>query len=194
MNRSKLAASIKLRLNRPNLEDAAISEFIETTEGELNRLLRDHPRNRWRALWPSLGVSEAVWDRIPIPEDLSSLITLRIDDGAPLEQYPVTITPAVGYHDLGVEYQVFPALGVGQRAKVDYVAFLPPLVASTDTNWVSAHFADIYLYGCLKEAAQWLKDDERFQTWQAEYARRVGELQLQGWNQNIAAAPRMKSV
>ncbi len=56
-------------------------------------------------------------------------------------------------------------------------------------RWISAYYPDLYLYGALKEAAVYLKDDQRLALWQGEFLRRLDGVQAQGWNQNISTVP-----
>lgn len=185
MNRSELDAAVKSFLNRPNLGETELSVMVSSVEGELNRALRDHPRNQRRA---SFAMQESD-GTLPLPVDVASLVTLRNADMVRYDQYPPAVVPDLGFIERGDCLQVYPVPEVGDMFYLDYTSFLRPMVEPADTNWVSTYYSDVYLYGCLKEAAVFLKDTEKFQLWQTEFLRRVEGVRLQGWNQNVADSP-----
>ena len=53
------------------------------------------------------------------------------------------------------------------------------------TNWLTDYAPNALLYRCLLEAAPFLKNDERIQTWQNLYAAELGALDTEDL-QNIA--------
>ena len=199
MNRGQLVEAVKSYLNRPNLPEVDVATMIASVEGELNRELRDHPRNMRRTEY-TIPTTNAAGDPytedtpiLPLPMDMASLVSL-FTDTTRYEQYPPTVTPSQGYVERGDCLQVYPTPSRGTTFYMDYVAFLAPLQAAADTNWVSDYFSDLYLYGVLKEAAVFLKDDQRLALWQQEFLRRLDGVRRQGWNQNIGATPRVRSA
>jgi hypothetical protein len=194
MNRGEIVALVKEYLNRPNLSTTSVSSMIAAVEGELNRALREHPRNRRRTTYTQ-PAGNAI---LPLPTDLAQLITLRTGR-VTLRQFPDDARAQAeawqnSYIARGDCAELFPAPASDTEFALDYVAFLRPLQGDADFNWVSTYYADLYLYGALKEAAVFLKDDQRLQAWQAEFLRRLDGVQAQGWNQNIATAPRVALV
>lgn len=190
MNRGEIITTVRDYLNRPNLSTTSLASMIAAVEGELNRALREHPRNRRRTTYTQAAGNEI----LPLPMDLAQLVTLRTGN-VTLRQFPddardAAIANQNAYIVRGDCVELFPAPASDTEFALDYVAFLRPLAADADTNWVSLYFSDLYLYGVLKEAAVYLKDDQRLQLWQAEFLRRVDGVMAQGWNQNIATAPR----
>jgi hypothetical protein len=190
MNKSELVAVVKTYLNRPNMPTADVSLLIGIIEGEFNKELREHPRNVKRGSLPmpdDTGI-------LPLPDDVAGILRV-FDDGGLYEQYPVSITldnDRRGYHNRGSVLEVFPRPEAGHTVRLDYHAYLDPLDGDGDTNWLSRFHGDIYLYGVLKEAAVYVKDDARLALWRREFDRRLAELKRQGWNQNIAASPRVR--
>ena len=196
MNKAELVAAVKLYANRPNLDDKEVNLLIQTVEGELNKELREHPRNVKRASVP-MPENNGI---LPLPDDMAGLIRVFDDDGV-YEQYPVVAAPGTedcssyndrGYINRGTVLELFPHPETGAIVYADYHAYLDPLVGSTDVNWLSIYHGDVYLYGCLREIAVYVKDDARLKAWRGEFDRRVDALRQQGWNQNFAAASRVR--
>jgi hypothetical protein len=193
MNRTELVAAARSYLNRPNLPAADIATMIGAVEGELNRLLREHPRNIRRTSFTLPAGNDGL---LTMPYDLAQIIELR-DANGNLDQFPPDAreqAAASGHAFImrGMVAELFPAPTEDTTYTLDYVAFLRPLQGDFDSNWVSDYFSDLYLYGILKEAAVYLKDDVRLQTWQGEFMRRAEGVIAQGWGQDISSAPRIR--
>ena len=186
MNRQEIVDLVKEYLNRPNLPTTAVAAMLAAVEGELNRELREHPRNIRRTTYTQ-PAGEAI---LPLPVDIAQMIELR-DPSRRLQQFGPTsralAEQAGGYIQWGDCVELLPAPSADTLYTLNYVAFLRPLEADLDTNWVSTYFSDLYLYGALKEAAVYLKDDQRLALWQQEFMRRLDGVQAQGWNQNVSA-------
>jgi hypothetical protein len=192
VNRAELVTAIKSYLNRPNLPADDVTTMIASVEGELNRELREHPRNLRRTTYTQ-PADKAI---LPLPTDIAQMIELR-GPGGRLSQYtPATRSLAQANGNAFVEYgdcvELFPTPANDTEFSLNYVAFLRPLQADLDFNWVSTYYSDLYLYGALKEAAVYLKDDARLQQWQGEFMRRLEGVKDQGWNQNIQGAPKVR--
>jgi hypothetical protein len=54
---------------------------------------------------------------------------------------------------------------------------LSKLSTSNTTNWLLTSNPDIYLYGALLQAAPYLQDDARIQTWATLYERALNDSQ-----------------
>jgi hypothetical protein len=193
MNRTELVAAVRSYLNRPELPSSDVTTMIQAVEGELNRSLREHPRNIRRTTFTLAATNEGL---LSMPYDLAALINLR-DANGNLSQYPADDRQGAennghAFIMRGMVAELFPAPTVDTVYTLDYVAFLRPLEGDFDSNWVSTYFADLYLYGTLKEAAVYLKDDARLGPWQQEFLRRLDSVAAQGWNQNITTAPRVR--
>jgi len=190
MTKSELVAAARTYLNRPNMPTADVSLLIGVIEGEFNKELREHPRNVKRGSLPmpdNLGI-------LPLPDDVAGILRV-FDDGGVYEQYPISVeldSDCRGYLDRGSILEVFPHPEAGHTIYLDYHAYLDPLDGDDDVNWLSRFHGDIYLYGVLKEAAVYVKDDARLVAWRQEFDRRLAELKRQGWNQNIASSPRVR--
>ena len=68
---------------------------------------------------------------------------------------------------VGTEIQLWPWTGVtaSYTAELTYCKRVPALSDTATTNWLLTLHPDAYLYGSLLQAAPYLKNDERLQTW-----------------------------
>jgi hypothetical protein len=188
VNRQQIVEQVKEYLNRPNLSSTSVASMIASVEGELNRELREHPRNIRRTNYTQ-PAGTAI---LPLPVDIAQMIELRAPAGRLRQWSPASRAQAEaegGFIQWGDCVELFPAPQVDTEFTLNYVAFLRPLEADLDSNWISAYYPDLYLYGALKEAAVYLKDDQRLALWQGEFLRRLDGVQAQGWNQNISTVP-----
>lgn len=164
-----LQASIAGWLNRRDLT-AVIPDFITLAEAQINRRLRVR-----RMITSSTATIVAEF--ISLPADFAGPLSLVLADGTDIE---FLTTDALVYKKwqlnnpvsqpryaavVGTELQFLPAPDVSYAgALLTYYQMVPPL-ASNETNWLLAAFPDAYLYGALVQAAPYLKDDSRLQTW-----------------------------
>ena len=184
-----LKATVRDYLNRPNLDAGSL---VTQATGQLNRDLRGHPRTYVRRNYTQPANNPL----LPLPDDVLAIVRLRTQ-GANLRQYPVTVQDediVEGFVARGNVLHVFPTPAVDQQYTLDYSSRLRPLSECQDTNWVLETFPDLYLYAALKEGSLYLKDADSHARFSAEYDRRLREVQLQGWSQNIAAGPRTRAI
>jgi hypothetical protein len=192
MNKRELKNQIRDYLNRPSLTDDAIDMWLSAAEGEMARELREHPKNRRIAFHENTGTQPL--SVVQLPPDVAQLEQVLGADDARLPQYPTTDFPLKkrGFVYTGNSLHVYPPLPAGAKLTMLYSRFMPPLVNDLDDNWISEYHADLYLYGALKEAAVYLKDDVRLQLWQTEFVRRLAALRRQGWNEEWQTSPRVR--
>ena len=136
MNRAELVVAIKSYLNRPKLSAADVGTMIASCEGELNRELRDHPRNARRAEWTIPTHDDQGTELteptpiIPLPVDLASLQQV-ITDTQVYRQYPASTPPTQipdgAFLERGDCIHVAPTPTRGTTVYMDYIAFLRPL-------------------------------------------------------------------
>jgi hypothetical protein len=169
--------------------------MMSIVEGELNRELQEHPRNIIRTT-----ISQSAGDAdLVLPIDLVRPLEFTDADGNAMNQYGVGARAQAlldsnsrAYIDWGSVYELIPAPSSDTTYKLNYIAFLDPLATDLDTNWVSLYYSDLYLYGMLKEAAVFLKDDKRVPLWQDQFEKRLAAVGSQGWNQNIKPNPKVR--
>jgi hypothetical protein len=175
------------------LSDDTLDVLTQAVEGHLNRSLRDHHRMRQRIAWPSKD------DTIPLPETLVQLKQVSVGDTV-YQQYPTqqeqeASQNSPSFVSYGNCIKVFPAPTEATTYLLDVILALPSLTdALSDPNWVAEYHADIYQRGLLAEAAGFLRDPQNQATWRQSFETLVEELRLQGWNEGIADAPRVRAV
>lgn len=173
---SGLKAAVAATLNRRDLTDQ-IPAFIAQHEAKMNRELRVRDMQKR---------SQASTDNeyIPLPADFLSVYSLELADnngrwGEPLRY--VTEEEArtwrssnmwrrgliYGYTLYGPEIEIVdpPTSDVDFRLK--YYAKVPSLSDTNTSNWLLTKSPDLYLAGSCLEAALYLKNDDRLQTWTA---------------------------
>lgn len=190
---SELFTAVKAYLGRDNLPQNDFNAMLASAEGEIQRALMEHPRNLSRGTFTQLA-NDAF---LPLPVDLLGLVGLYLG-GVPVPQFPAEMREeakiAGGFIQKGACLELFPTPVEDTDYRLDYQAMVPPLVPaeSASTNWVLMFHADVYLYGVLHEAAIYLRDDEKLQTWGGEFARRLDELERQGWGQGFGTIPTIR--
>ena len=191
MDRDAIVAAVQLYLDNTDLPVTSIEAMIALVEGELNRELNEHPRNRTSE---QATITAPVSANIPLPDDLLQLIRVVGPDDTIYEQYSPRSEPALGYIDRGTYITVYPTPVEDDVFTFEYYAALPDLDAGDATNWVSTYHPDVYVYGVLKESAIFLADRDRLPQWQEQYQMKLRQLKVQGWDQNVAVAPGTRDV
>lgn len=194
MNRAELIDAVAGYLERPGMASTGPNAadtrlLVQTAHGEIDRLLRRHPRAKVTRPY----LVPANHDSIPLPEDAGRLNHLYGPNMVRLKRLAnlSDLAAQTGWVDGGN------CLFVGvckspRQMYLDYQRHLPALDTDLSTNWVLTLFPDVYLYGALKESAVYLKDDPRLAGWEQQFRRRIAEVDLDGWNANIGTAPRMR--
>ena len=180
---AELKSSIANWLNRDDLT-SVIPDFISLTEAGINRDLRHYKMvNRVDATLDSRYVQ--------VPADwLETLrFSLTTDGTRPLEmaslddmiKYRQNNSNASGtprfYSHAGESIEVFPTPNGEYGMQLMYYQSIPELTDSNTYNWLLQDSPDVYLYGSLIQAAPYLNDDARTQTWAALYSSAMQSLQ-----------------
>lgn len=92
---------------------------------------------------------------------------------ARLVEYPTGDT--TWYSIVGDQIQFAPAPTTG-TLEIVYYARVAPLSETNTANGLLEWAPDVYLYGCLLQAAPYLRDDVRIPIWQAAYSAIVEQL------------------
>jgi hypothetical protein len=188
MTRLELYNAVRFYANRPQLSDADLALLADSAKGALNTALRDHPRMR------RIGriVADAGQDMLPLPYDILALRTIKKGDGV-LRQYAPTVTEfeCEGFIERGDCVELTHVPEVQTAYTVEYAQSLPLITASV--HWVRDWFPDAILYPMLRELAVALKDRENGPIWSQRAETAIAMLAAQGWNQNVAARPLVKS-
>lgn len=178
-NDLKLAAANWL--NREDLV-GVIPDFITLAETRMNDRLRVAPME-------TTATTFLIGGSVALPADFLEprRIFSNAEGGFATALTPLSPTQAgdtyptgaagvpVHYVIYGDTLATFPNGGNGQ-VTMTYYAKLPPL-AAYGTNWLLTRNPNIYLYGSLVEAAPYLGDDGRLETWASLFASACDALQ-----------------
>lgn len=167
-------------LGRSDLVNA-IPDFIRNVEVLCNRDLRT---------WPQLAIVQAAVPQgtnfLELPGDFEQAYDVKFvgtpyvsmqnfppntldgaivnDQGTPANfLIPKGFTFAAGY------LEFYPPPAANNTLELWYYATIPALDDYLINNWLIARFPDIYLYGALSEAAPYLNNDDRLQTWATRF-------------------------
>jgi hypothetical protein len=169
-NYTELRAAIANWLNREDDPAASIPEFVELAESRLNKELRisEMEKTAYADLDDgSVGLPVDYLESRRIISTASGSYQTALQFLDPTQAgnlYPTNLSgPPIYYTISGNKLSTFPSGGDGQVTMI-YYAKLPTLLAY-GTNWLLTKAPDCYLYGSLMEAAPFLGDDQRVETW-----------------------------
>ena len=180
---AELQTSIANWLNRDDLT-TVIPDFISLTEAGINRSLRHYKMiNRVDATLDSRYVQMPADWMETVRFSITSGNTYKIelisrDDMLEYRQNTADVSGRPRFYaNIGDTIEVFPTPDADYQMQLQYYAKTPELSATNASNWLLASAPDIYLYGALVQAAPYLNDDARTQTWAALYASAMQSLQ-----------------
>jgi hypothetical protein len=180
---------------------ARIPSFIQLAESKFNRQLfvRQMERRSIAVVDPTADEPEF----IALPSDFQSMRRIRLTSvagkpslefksGTQMDEYRFgtsNVAARPRYFTLfGDELELAPTPDAAYTIEMVYRQAIPPL-ASNDTNWLLALAPDLYLYGALLEAAPYLKEDARIQTWGLGLSSALSELNNLGLTSTFNAGP-----
>jgi hypothetical protein len=176
-NYTNLQASIANWLNREDLT-TAIPDFVQLAESRLNKELRV-------AAMEKAAYATLTNGQVPLPLDW--LEARRIIGANSTALMPLSPTMAGNLYPSGpagvpVFYTIsgnmlvtYPNGGSSGQVTMIYYSRIPTLLAY-GTNWLLTKAPDCYLYGALLEAAPFLGDDQRVETWATLFQRSMESL------------------
>jgi len=181
---STLISAAKTYLNRSDISDAQIQEFISLAEASFNRVLRT--RNQIKRSTSSISTQF-----VTQPADLLELynIQLNTDPVRRLEQVSLSKMDSLKEESstsgkpryfaiTGSDFEFYPAPDASYNIEVIYYATIDPLSADSDPNFLITNHPDIYLFGTLVQAEPWLMNDERIGVWGALLGKSIEELRV----------------
>jgi len=179
---TELRTSIADWLNRSDLS-ATIPDFISLAEAQIERTLRTRQMIvRANASFTS--------EYSAVPADFLEVKTLKLTSTNPLtpleflssddmdqarSHYTASGKPRF-FSVVGNQLRISPTPDGTYTAELTYFAKLTKLSDSVTNNWLLTSSPDIYLYGALLQAAPYLQDDARIQTWATLYERALNDL------------------
>ena len=181
---STLISAVKTYLNRSDISDAQIKEFISLAEASFNRVLRT--RNQI-----TRSTSDISTQFVSQPTDLLELynIQLNSDPIVRLEQVSLSkmdelksassTTGKPRYFAItGADFEFYPAPDTTYEIEVIYYKTIAPLSDSNTDNFLLTNQVDIYLFGTLVQAEPWLMNDERIGVWGSFLGKAIEELRI----------------
>jgi hypothetical protein len=179
---AELKTSIGDWLNRSDLS-ATIPDFISLAEAQIERTLRTRQM---------IVRANASFDSEygTVPSDFLEVKSLKLTSTNPIKpleflsiddmdnaraQYTASGKPRF-FGVVGNQLRIAPTPDDTYTAELIYFAKLTKLSNSVTSNWLLASSPDIYLYGALLQAAPYLQDDARIQTWATLYERALNDL------------------
>lgn len=196
-NYTELQASVASFLHRTDLA-AIIPDLIKLAEHDIYVDL-DSTQQDMVANLVTAGGTETV----ALPADFIKLRSIFLNgDGRKVDVDYVTpkqyqFESADGrsgepqiYTIIGTNLYFYPLPDAIYTVPLTYQAQVPAL-ATAGTNWLMTKFPAIYLYGTLKAASPYLKNDARLATWQALYRNAIDGVNVKDWGP--AAVMRVRS-
>lgn len=181
-NYSDLQATIASYLARTDLT-AQIPDFIQLAETRLRRDLRI--RQMLKVVTTQTTNGDGT---VELPSDFLQMRDLHINTNpitvlkyeSPSNFYRNTWSTVTGipvqYTILAQEFQFAPKPDTNYTLQMMYYAAPPYLGNTNPSNVFLANCPDLLLYGALGEAAPYLMDDARLQTWASMYDRGLAAL------------------
>ncbi|WP_139484985.1 phage adaptor protein [Bradyrhizobium ivorense] len=178
-----------------------IPTFIQFAEAKFNRQLfiRQMEQRAIAVTDPTLAEPEF----IALPTDFQSMRRVRLSSiagkpclefrsGTQLDEYRFGVSDVAArplyFTVFGNELEIAPTPDTAYSIEMIYRRTIPPL-AATDPNWLLTLAPDLYLYGTLLEAAPYLKDDGRIQTWGLGFSAALNDLNNLGLTSTFNAGP-----
>lgn len=160
-NYAELQTAITSWLHRSDLT-SLIPDFISLAEAKLNRRLRLRAQEN-----TTTGTVAAT---VALPTGYIGMRSLTVSAGGVFS--PVTYTAPEnisGESGQPVSYSIVGDNLIFQNSSTGYtysLTYYKPFDAlSAGVNWLITNAPDVYLYATLLEAAPYLKDDKRIDTW-----------------------------
>jgi len=180
---AELKTSIGDWLNRSDLT-SVIPDFISLAEAQIERTLRAR-----QMIVRANASFDAQYGAVPA--DFLEVKSLKLTSTNPqtplsflsIDALDAEMTKYTGsgkpkfFGIVGGQLRIVPTPDATYTTELTYYAKLAKLSNDNTTNWLLASSPDIYLYGALLQAAPYLQDDARIQTWATLYERALNDLQ-----------------
>lgn len=180
---AELKTSIGDWLNRSDLT-SVIPDFISLAEAQIERTLRAR-----QMIVRANASFDAQYGAVPSDFlETKSLKLTSTNPQTPLEflsidaldqkaaEYTASGKPRF-FGVVGGQLRIVPTPDSTYTTELTYYAKLSKLSSTNTSNWLLSSSPDIYLYGSLLQAAPYLQDDARIQTWATLYERALNDLQ-----------------
>lgn len=181
---------------------ARVPSFIQFAEAKFNRELFVRQMETRATAVVDTGSTEPEF--ISLPSDFQSMRRMRLSSvsgkpcltfrsGAQMDEYRfgtanVAARPAY-FTIFGSEIELAPTPDDAYTIEMVYRRTVPALASNSTNNWLLTLAPDIYLYGCLLEAAPYMNNDSRIQTWGLGFTTALNGLNNLGMTSTFNAGP-----
>lgn len=180
---------------------ARIPEFVVNCEARLNRTL--FVRQMETRSTTLCDTTDDEPEFITLPGDFQTMRRVRLNGvtGKPrlsfmtqtqMDDYRYSTDNVSGqpihFAISGTEMELAPTPNENFTIEMVYRKNIPAL-ASNSTNWLLTAAPDIYLYGMLLEAAPYIKEDERINTWALGFSTALNQLNGLSERQSFDSGP-----
>jgi hypothetical protein len=160
-------ASLKNWLNRSDL-DALLADFVVLAEEEMNRTLRV------RQMETALAPTEIASGSITIPAGTAAIKTLWLSgrERDPMSPQSLDFVKANDYGGKATHFAwVGDQLYFNGTGTVNGILFqqIPTLSETNTSNWVLSVAPSCYLFGAMREAFDYVRDDTERDRWAARF-------------------------
>ena len=181
---NELKTSLADWLNRQDLT-STIPDFISLAEAQIERQLRTR-----QMIVRATATIDTEYGALPgdfletksLKLNTNPVTALQFDTIDSMDFLKSTRYLSSGQPKLfsivGAQIRVLPVPDGAYTAELVYYAKLTKLSSTVATNWLLTQAPDVYLYGSLLQAAPYLQDDARIQTWVSLYQAGLDQLQI----------------
>jgi len=178
-NYSTLQTAIANWLHRSDLT-SVIPDFIRLAESRINRTLSSRGTETEIVL---TAITSSAF--VNLPSDFGTPITLWLESFVPRRELILKQASALDYMPINSvptfwaikSRQIqFDCIASGDfPLRLRYVQNLD--LSTSNTNYILTNYPDIYLFGALVEAANYIRDNEQLQLWQQKFDLAISEAQ-----------------
>lgn len=194
-----LKSSISARLDR-EFEDSDLNDFIYLAEREMERVLNVPYRE---AVTPVTIDAQAV----NLPIDFKAVRRFALTGDPQTVLSPVSAAVLASGSDfqatgkpvvfciIGGQLWVGPSPDGTYSAQLIYEQKISPLTESSPSNWVLNKHPDVYFYGALVQAADFIADPSRIALYRSAFDNAIDQVNAEGVRfRNSAAPARIRSA
>ena len=182
--------------------NSRVPDFITLAEAKFNRLLY-FPQMEKRS-YTTVTTSSSEPEFITLPSDFQTMRRIRLSSvsgkpkldfmtGTQADEYRYSIGNASSqpkyFTIFGTEIELIPTPDSNYTIEMVYRAKISGITSSNTSNWLLTLAPDLYLYGCLMEAAPYIKDDERIAIWASGMHNALDQLNQLGKKQAFNSGP-----
>ena len=192
---SGLKTTIADFLNRDDLT-SVIPTFITLTEAKLNRKLRTRQMVKRATATLDTAFFAFPTDFLEAKEfqlntnPITVLQFVTEAQGNDLRSKSKTSSGKPEYFTIvGTQIEIIATPDAEYTGELTYYAKIAALSDTNTSNWLLAYAPDLYLYGALLEAAPYLRDDARIQTWGQLFTNSIEDIVVADQRASVAATP-----